>query len=165
MKFIPLSTTITAHSCTDSKEDKNMMVEFKQAHLEAEYKEAGYAHIIANGYICRWPSNETFATALACGEVEFFIPGGTWEPVPAQEFEEPMHEEYLAQVKFAFAPTRWANAIWHTSPTAKRYAKTMAEAQEAIQTLENRYPNDPQQQVIESRIRIRMVTDWEEVEG
>lgn len=142
-----------------------MMVEFKQAHLEAEYKEAGYAHIIANGYICRWPCNEAFATALACGEVEFFIPGGTWEPVPAQEFEEPMHEEYLAQVKFAFAPTRWANAIWHTSPTAKRYAKTMAEAQEAIQTLENRYPNDPQQQVIESRIRVRLVTDWEEVEG
>ncbi len=43
-----------------------MMVEFKQAYLEAEYKEEGYAHIIANGYICRWPCNETFATALAC---------------------------------------------------------------------------------------------------
>ena len=33
-----------------------MMVEFKQAYLEAEYKEEGYAHIIANGYICRWLS-------------------------------------------------------------------------------------------------------------
>ena len=46
-----------------------------------------------------------------------------------------MHEEYLAQVKFAFAPTRWANAIWHTSPAAKRYAGTLEEAQNAIRPL------------------------------
>ena len=141
-----------------------MMFKFNQAHLENEWKEPGYAHIIVNGYICRWPCNETFATALACGEVEFFIPGGKWEPVPAQEMEEPMHEQYLAQVRFAFDPDRWANAVWHTSEPGKRYARTMAEAQDAIQTLSTRYPDDPQQEVIESRIRIRMVTDWEEVE-
>lgn len=74
-----------------------------------------------------------------------------------------MHEEYLAQVKFAFVPTRWTNAIWHTSPAAKRYAGTLEEAQNAIQTLAGRYPDDPQQKVIESRIRVRLVTDWEEI--
>ena len=75
-----------------------------------------------------------------------------------------MQEEYLAQVKFAFAPTRWANAVWHTSPTAKRYAGTLEEARAAIQALKDRYPDDPQQKVIESRIRVRLVTSWEDVE-
>ena len=39
-----------------------------------------------------------------------------------------MHEEYLSQVKFAFAPTRWANAIWHTSPAAAPTSAGLAAA-------------------------------------
>lgn len=65
-----------------------------------------------------------------------------------------MHEEYLAQVKFAFAPTRWANAIWHTSPAAKRYAGTLEEAQNAIQTLAGRYPDESLLRVLSDALRL-----------
>lgn len=74
-----------------------------------------------------------------------------------------MQEEYLAQVKFAFAPTRWANAVWHTTPTAKLYAGTLEEAKKAIQTVKDQYPDDPRWEVIESRILARKVTVWYEV--
>lgn len=53
-----------------------MMVEFKQAHLEAEYKEAGYAHIIANGYIC----NDLYSMLHGIEYEPFTAPDAVFDP-------------------------------------------------------------------------------------
>lgn len=71
------------------------------------------------------------------------------------------HKQYLAMVKLAFEPERWWNAVWLT--TGKRYALSLEAAEKAIQTVTHRYPDDPDQRVTESRIRVREVTEWEDL--
>ena len=73
------------------------------------------------------------------------------------------HKQYLAQVKLAFDPDRWWNAMKLTNSGIKRYADTLQEAESAIHFVSDRYPDDPDEQVIESRIRVREVTEWEDV--
>lgn len=78
-----------------------------------------------------------------------------------------MHKQYLAQVKFAFdaksLPDNWWNAVRLASGGRKMYAKTLEEAETAIKAIKASHQSDPDQQVTESRIRVREVTDWEEV--
>lgn len=73
------------------------------------------------------------------------------------------HKQYLAQVKLAFDPDQWWNAMKLTNGGIKRYADTLEEAENAICFASSRYPDDPDEQVIESRIRVREVTEWEDV--
>ena len=79
-----------------------------------------------------------------------------------------VHKQYLAQVKLAYEvksnPERWFNAILF-SGGRKMYAKNLDEAEAAIEAMRNRYPGDPDQMVVASRIRVREVTDWELVES
>lgn len=74
-------------------------------------------------------------------------------------------KQYLAQVKIAFDSSKWWNAVWLTCGCSRRYAKTLEEAQKAIDAVGQRYPGDPDQNVVESRIRVREVTEWEEVDA
>ena len=37
--------------------------------------------MIVNGYEVRWPSWMNFIAALEDHTAEFFVPGGTWEPL------------------------------------------------------------------------------------
>lgn len=75
-----------------------------------------------------------------------------------------LHKQYLAQVRIAFSHDQWWNAVLHTSSSNRRYAKTPEEAEAAIEAMKNRFPNDPDQRITESRIRVREVTDWEDVD-
>lgn len=76
-----------------------------------------------------------------------------------------MKKQYLVQVKLAFDPTKWWNAVWLTCGGSKRYVGTLNEAQNAINAVGHRFPGDPDQNVVESRIRVREVTEWEEVDA
>ena len=75
-----------------------------------------------------------------------------------------LHKQYLAQVRIAFSHDQWWNAVLRTSNGSMRYAKTLDEAEAAIEAMKTRNPNDPDQRVTESRIRVREVTLWEDVD-
>lgn len=53
----------------------------KESELEEKYREEGYTHMIINGYEARWPRWKNFMAALEDHTAEFFLPGGTWEPL------------------------------------------------------------------------------------
>lgn len=53
----------------------------KESELEEKYREERYTHMIVNGYEVRWPRSKDFTAALEDHTVEFFLPGGTWEPL------------------------------------------------------------------------------------
>ena len=48
------------------------LFQLEQSHLEGRYR---------NGYEVRWPSWMNFIAALEDHTAEFFVPGGTWEPL------------------------------------------------------------------------------------
>lgn len=76
-----------------------------------------------------------------------------------------MKKQYLAQVKFAFDHDQWWNAMKLTNGGIKQYAYSMSEAKNAIESAGRRFSGDPDQMVVESRIRVREVTEWEEVDA
>lgn len=54
----------------------------KESELEEKYRtKEGYTYMIVNGYEVRWPSWENLMAALEDHTAEFFVPGGTWEPL------------------------------------------------------------------------------------
>jgi len=53
----------------------------KESELEEKYRAEGYTHMIVNGYEVRWPKGKDFTAALEDHTAEFFVPGGTWEPL------------------------------------------------------------------------------------
>lgn len=53
----------------------------KESELEEKYRAEGHTHMIVNGYEVRWPREKDFTAALEDHTVEFFLPGGTWEPL------------------------------------------------------------------------------------
>ena len=53
----------------------------KESELEEKYRAEGYTHMIVNGYEVRWPRGKDFTAALEDRTAEFFLPGGTWEPL------------------------------------------------------------------------------------
>lgn len=53
----------------------------KESELEEKYRAEGYTHMIVNGYEVRWPRGKDFTAALKDRTAEFFLPGGTWEPL------------------------------------------------------------------------------------
>lgn len=75
-----------------------------------------------------------------------------------------MKKQYFAQVKLAFDSDQWWNAMKLTNGGTKRYADTLEEAENSIRIIASSYPDDPDERVIESRIRVREVTDWKDVE-
>lgn len=72
------------------------------------------------------------------------------------------HKQYLAQVRIAGFPNEWLNANLY-SGGKKPYLRDLPKAKAAIEAMKNRYPGDRSMEVIESRIRVREVTDWEEL--
>ena len=57
------------------------LFQLEQSHLEGGYRSVEYTHMIVNGYEVRWPSWMNFIAALEDHTAEFFVPGGTWEPL------------------------------------------------------------------------------------
>ena len=53
----------------------------KESELEEKYRAEWYTHMIVNGYEVRWPKGKDFTAALEDHTAEFFVPGGTWEPL------------------------------------------------------------------------------------
>lgn len=53
----------------------------KESELEEKYRAEGYTHMIVNGHEVRWPKGKDFTAALEDHTAEFFVPGGTWEPL------------------------------------------------------------------------------------
>ena len=53
----------------------------KESELEEKYRAEGYTHMIVNGYAVRWPKGKDFTAAIEDHTAEFFVPGGTWEPL------------------------------------------------------------------------------------
>lgn len=54
----------------------------KESELEEKYRtKEGHTYMIVNGYEVRWPSWENLMAALEDHTAEFFVPGGTWEPL------------------------------------------------------------------------------------
>lgn len=57
------------------------LFQLEQSHLEDRYRSVEYTHMIVNGYEVRWPSRMNFIAAIEDHAAEFFVPGGTWEPL------------------------------------------------------------------------------------
>lgn len=74
------------------------------------------------------------------------------------------HKQYLAQVRIASFPNEWLNANLY-SGGRKPYLLTLDKAKAAVEAMRNRYPGDQSMAVIDSRIRVREVTDWEELDN
>lgn len=54
----------------------------KESELEEKYRtKESYTYMIVNGYEVRWPSWENLMAAFEDHTAEFFVPGGTWEPL------------------------------------------------------------------------------------
>lgn len=76
-----------------------------------------------------------------------------------------MRKQYLVRVKLAFDDQhRWWNAVALTSGDGHRYATSLEDARSAVRAVSNRWPNDPDQRVTEVSIRVREVTEWEDVD-
>ena len=95
-------------------------------------------------------------------------------------------KEYLAQYQHAYRPGEWNRAVPRNSPIGKRYCSTLEEAQQALDealAYFNGKPKTITQQIgaigisshmdsksardlaiVKTRIRVREVTEWEDVE-
>ena len=57
------------------------LFQLEESHLESKYRSEGFTYMIVNGYEARWPRGKDFTAALKDRTAEFFLPGGTWEPL------------------------------------------------------------------------------------
>lgn len=63
------------------------LFQLEESHLENEYRSEGFTYMIVNGYEVRWPRWKNFMAALEDHTAEFFLPGGTWEPLGDKNHE------------------------------------------------------------------------------
>ena len=76
-----------------------------------------------------------------------------------------MHKQYAVEVKTRSMPDRWQNAVWFETGCKQHYVRTEVAAQTVLEGIHKRFDHAPYLFIIESRIRVREVSDWELVQG
>ncbi len=75
-----------------------------------------------------------------------------------------MHKEYIVEVRYASHPEKWANAT-PIIMKGHQFVRSMEAAETVLSDMHEFCDRDPDFFIIESRIRVREVSDWELVQG
>jgi hypothetical protein len=75
-----------------------------------------------------------------------------------------MHKEYIVEVKHFKNPEKWHNVI-PAAMKGQQFVRSAEAAETVLSEMHEFCDRDPDFFIIESRIRVREVSDWEVVES